>query len=408
MSRRGDVIPLFTRPFVMLCVAELGYFTAGGLAIYALPLYVTGPVGSNRAGAGVAFGAFALSALVLRPVAGRLCDTLGRYPLLVAGAGISAVGMLATAFVDSLPLVVVLRVLLGVGEAAFFVAAFAALADLAPPERLGEALSYNSLSLYLGLALGPLLGEWAATTFDIRASWFAAAALALFAAMAALAVGETLEREAVTGSGTRRLIHWPAIPVGLGFLASVVPMAGFLAFASLRATELDLTNASLPLVVYGSTVVVCRLAFAKVPDRVPSLPLGAAALTAIGGGLLVAALWPSQVGLLLGALVMAVGVAFSTPAFFSAIFATASAAERGAASATASILLDLGLGAGPLLLGFVAESFGIPWAFGSAAGVALLGVAWVSRLWRQPPPSSLAARPARTPRAPERRREPDA
>ena len=48
--------------------------------------------------------------------------------------------------------------MLGVGEAAFFVAGFAFLADLAPPERMGEALSYNSLGLYLGIALGPAAG----------------------------------------------------------------------------------------------------------------------------------------------------------------------------------------------------------------------------------------------------------
>src|SRR5664279_5260550 len=52
-----------------------------------------------------------------------------------------------------------LRVLLGVAEAAFFVAGVAALADLAPAERLGEALSYNSLGLYLGITAGPALGD---------------------------------------------------------------------------------------------------------------------------------------------------------------------------------------------------------------------------------------------------------
>ena len=50
-------------------------------------------------------------------------------------------------------MIVALRLLAGVAEAAFFVAGFAALADLAPPARLGEALSYNSPGLYLGIAL---------------------------------------------------------------------------------------------------------------------------------------------------------------------------------------------------------------------------------------------------------------
>ena len=143
----------------MLGLAELAYFTGVGVAIYALPLYVTGPLGSDRAAAGIAFGAFAVSALLLRPVAGRFADRWGRSPLLIGGALLCAVCTLLTAHAGSLAIVVLLRLLLGVAEAAFFVAGFAALADLAPASRLGEALSYNSLGLYLGLTIGPPLGE---------------------------------------------------------------------------------------------------------------------------------------------------------------------------------------------------------------------------------------------------------
>ena len=58
-----------------------------------------------------------------------------------------------------MPLFVVARSLLGIGEAFFFVAAVAAVSDLAPPERRGEAINIASLSVYLGLAIGPFLGE---------------------------------------------------------------------------------------------------------------------------------------------------------------------------------------------------------------------------------------------------------
>ena len=381
VRRTRAEVPLFTRPFVMLSLAELGYFTADGFAMYALPLYVTGPVGSGAAGAGLAFGAFALTALVLRPVAGRLSDTLGRFPLMLFGATVSCMSLALTANMTTLTGVVIVRLLFGVGEAAFFVAAFAALADLAPPARLGEALSYNSLSLYLGIAIGPVVGGVLADTVGLRAAWYGAAAFALCAVGCALGVGETLEpTEGAKTPG--RLIHWPAVPIGLGFLASIVAMAGFLTFATLRAGEVDLGNASLPLFAYGITVVACRLAFAKVPDRVASLPLGAAALTTMTAGLSIASLWRTPAGLLLGTVVLAIGVAFSTPAFFSAMFATATPRRRGAASATASLLLDVGLGIGPLALGVVAGSFGISWAFATAASVALVGAAWVVRLGR--------------------------
>jgi predicted MFS family arabinose efflux permease len=75
--------------------------------------------------------------------------------------------------------------------------------------------------------------------------------------------------------------------------------------------------------------------------------------------------------------ITAVGVTFSTPAFFSAIFETARPSERGAASGTASAFIDLGLGAGPILLGLVADARGIPWSFGVGATVAFTGGAWM-------------------------------
>jgi predicted MFS family arabinose efflux permease len=126
-----------------------------------------------------------------------------------------------------------------------------------------------------------------------------------------------------------------------------------------------LADASLALLVYGVVVVACRLLFAKVPDRLPSLPLGAAALLVTAAGLALMAIGRTPGGLLVGVFCVAVGVSFSTPAFFSAIFASAKPGERGAASGTASAVVDLGLGFGPIALGLVADSYGIPWAFGA-------------------------------------------
>ncbi len=382
MARREPAERLFTPAFVALGVAELFYFTAFGIAILALPFQVTGPVGGDEAAAGLAFGAFAVSALVLRPLAGRLADMYGRLPLLIGGALLAACSLAFLALAENLVAVVALRLLAGVAEAAFFVAGFAALADLAPSARMGEALSYNSLGLFLGIALGPLLGEFLIAMAGLWLAWIGAAALAVLAALVSLFVGETREAGAPEPAD-RHFIHRPAIPIALGFLASLAAIGGFLAFAALQATRVGLENASVALVTYGAVVVVCRIAFARVPDRLPSLALGAAALGTIALGLVIAAAWSSPIGLTLGAAILAVGVTFSTPAFFTAIFATASADQRGVASGTASAAIDLGLGLGPIGLGLLAGSLGIPWAFGVGALVAAAGGLWTLTLHRR-------------------------
>lgn len=381
--------PLFTGTFVALTVADLAYFTAAGVAIFALPLFVTGPLGHDEIAAGVAFGVFAVSALVLRPFAGRLTDRVGRRPLLVGGALLAATCLALTAVAADLVTIIVLRLTAGVAEAAFFVAGFAALADIAPTERIGEALSYNSLGLYLGIALGPLLGELLYENLGYPAAWLGAAALALIAAVLVLAVGETSTTRTERGEPFR-IIHRPSMPVSIGFLTSLAAVGGFLAFASLHATRVGIADPSLALFTYGAVVVVCRIAFARVPDRLPSLPLAAAALATIGTGLVLTALWREPAATFAGIAVIAVGVSFSTPAFFSAIFATAAPKERGIASGTASAAIDLGLGIGPILLGFVAAPYGIPWAFALAAGVAFAGAAWMLVLSRRTLPRAVA------------------
>ena len=367
---------LFTRGFVLLALGELAYLTADGMAVYLVPVHAAGPLGGGGAGAGLAFGAFALSALVLRPWAGRIADTRGRRPLLVGGAVIAVVALVLTAHASTLATLVGLRLLAGVAEAAVFTATFAALADLAPVQRLGEALSYNSLALYLGLAAGPPVAELVVEHAGFATGWYVAAGLA--ATSAALYGLLPESRVCDPEAGRPPLIHRPSLPVVTGFLASTVAMGGFLAFAALRAGELGMGGTSVPLLVYGATVVVGRLAFARFVDRVPPLVLGAAALLTIAVGLAVAAGAGSATWLLVGTLLMACGVTFSTPAFFSAIFATAAPSERGAASAMASAALDLGLGLGPILFGYLVHASGTWSAFAAGAAVAALGAVWTA------------------------------
>jgi hypothetical protein len=47
------------------------------------------------------------------------------------------------------------------------------------------------------------------------------------------------------------------------------------------------------------------------------------------------------------------------------------------------VFLDLAMGGGPMLLGLAAQAGGIPFAFGSAAAVAIAGSGWILALARR-------------------------
>jgi MFS family permease len=369
--------PLLTRPFVQLAICELAYFAAAGLTIPITPLFAEGPLGATELWVGITVGAFSLSTILLRPWAGRAVDRRGRRPLLIGGALLCAVTLAAHAVTTTLPVLIALRLLLGVAEAFFFVAAFASLADLAPPGRAGEALSFNSLALYLGIALGPVLGELMLDFGGFAAAWIAAATLALLATGLAAALSETAP-ERVADAPPTPLIHSAAIGPGLAIFFGTAAMGGFLAFVALYAADVGLEGSAAVLLLFGLVVVFCRIALARLPDRVAPSRMIAIALGLAAVGMGVPAALTSTTGLLLGAAILGVGIAFLTPAVFAATLARVPAAERGSATATVSIFIDLAFGIGPVLVGFVAGLASIAAGFaavGALTAVAAVGVA---------------------------------
>ena len=78
---------------------------------------------------------------------------------------------------------------------------------------------------------------------------------------------------------------------------------------------------SVTFLLFGAVVIVLRLLFATLPDRVPPLRLGGLALAMAGIGLTVVAVVGGVAGLLAGTALLAAGVAFMTPALFAATFA---------------------------------------------------------------------------------------
>src|SRR5205085_7403077 len=77
---------LLSVPFVFVTSATLLYFTALGALLPTLPRFVEQKLGGGGLQVGIAVGAFAVSAALLRPWAGRLGDARGRRILVVGGS----------------------------------------------------------------------------------------------------------------------------------------------------------------------------------------------------------------------------------------------------------------------------------------------------------------------------------
>jgi MFS family permease len=364
---------LVGRSFLALAIATLAFFIAGGIVLPVAPQFAQDALGADAAGVGLSIASFAIASLVLRPLVGWSSDRFGRRPLLIGGSIVSVAALLLHVPATDLALFIAARALLGAGEGFFFVAALSAGSDLAPPARRGEALSFLSLSLYLGIAIGPPIGEAVLRAGSFDAVWIVAAVVATGAAALAWLVPETAP--AVLAGGPRergRLIHPSGLFPGLVILLGLWGMAGYLTFLPVYAPEAGLDGSGAPLALYAFIVVGLRVVGARWPDRFGAARLSGAALALSAVGLAVLGLVATPVGVFAGTAIFAAGVAFTMPALLALAVSRVPETERGTVVGTATVFLDLAFGIAPVVIGLIARTTGYGPTFLLSAALALV------------------------------------
>ncbi|MFI5053300.1 MAG: MFS transporter [Acidimicrobiia bacterium] len=372
MSAPAGSEPLLTRRFVIVVLSGLCYFGAIGVLLPIVPRYVQHRLGGGDVAVGVAVGALAVGAILLRPLAGRLGDRFGRRVLMIGGAAVVGVMAAGAGLVPSLGYLIATRVVMGLGEAAFFVGGTTMATDLAPVARRGEAVSYWSVAVWGGLSLGPVLGEGVLDGSHYDRVWITAGVLGIAAALIALATTETRgDGPPVRG----RLIHPAAVRPGVLLAASLVGIVGFNTFLPLYAPEVGVSDVGLLFLLYGVIVLGVRIFGARLPDRLGPIRAGTIAMGATTIGLAIIAAWHTTIGVVLGSMMLAVGASFMYPALLLLALSGVSEGERGSVVGTFSAFFDFANGAGGVVLGTIAAFSSYRGAF--AFGAVLAFVAFV-------------------------------
>jgi MFS family permease len=363
---------LLTPRFLLVVASGLSYFLAIGMLIPVVPQYVKGPLAGGNVGVGVAVGSLFVGAVLLRPYAGRVGDRVGRRVLIIGGALIVAGSTVVYGVFDTLPYLVGIRVLTGVGEAAFFVGAATMITDLAPEHRRGEAVSYWSVAVYGGLAFGPAIGEAVLGDDRFVAAWIVSASLALLAAALGTITVETAR--SVQHAPPGKLLHRAALAPGVVLFLGLIGLAGFTAFVPLYVKEIGLGGADLIFVLYGGLILCVRILGARLPDLLGGQLAATLALSGVATGLALMAGWPSTAGLVAGTAVFAAGMSLLYPALMLLALTAIPDHERGSVVGTFSSFFDLSQGLGALILGGVAALSGYRGAFVGGAIAALVGI----------------------------------
>ena len=119
--------------------AVLCCFAAIGAVLPILPRYVHGPLGAGDVAVGVVVGAFAFTAVIGRPIGGRLADARGRRIIVILGMLFSALGGALYFLPAGVAGLVFARLVLGIGDGWVFTAGATWIVDIAPePARAGD------------------------------------------------------------------------------------------------------------------------------------------------------------------------------------------------------------------------------------------------------------------------------
>lgn len=369
---------IVTAPFALTFAAAFGVFLAIGMLLPVLPLYARGPLETSDLGVGLAVGMSSPTALLFQPLAGRLGDRRGRRVLIVAGSLVMVISIAGYTVAETLGVLVGLRLLTGIGEALVFVGTGTVVADLAPIDRRGEALSLYTIGFWSALAIGPVVGETVLGGDRFDAVWLIAASAALLGVVAGLMLPET--RPVTTEPPSAKLLHPAALGPGLVLVAAVLGFAGFSAFVALYARELGLGGAAPLFFLFAVIVVSIRILGRKIPDQLGPKRASGLALVLLAAGLLVIGLSASATGLYAGVVVFATGQALAFPSLMTLAITDAPAADRSSVVGTFTAFADVGFAVGAISLGAVADAAGYEGVFLAAAVVSLSGLVVLARL----------------------------
>jgi MFS family permease len=351
--------------------AALLAFLAIGAALPVLPGYVRGPLHAGDVAVGVVVGAFALTAVVCRPLAGRQADVRGRRVVLVAGSLAMAAGGALYLLSTSVPALIAARLVVGAGEGAVYTAGATWAVDLAPEDRRGLALGLFGLSVWGGLSLGPLAGELLRSGVSYDAVWTATAVLPFAGALIALRLPEPTRAGASLEPGPLSWFPRAAHRPGLALALANVGYAALAGFVVLHLRARGIGGGASVFTAFALAVFASRLALSRVPDRAGARRTATAAGLLEAAGLLIIALAHSLAVALVGAIVVGVGFSMLFPSLALMVVGRVGGDRRGSALGAFTAFFDIGVGLGAPIAGVTAALAGYPAVFVLGAGAAL-------------------------------------
>lgn len=350
------------------------------------------PGDAGLAGFLVSLSAFA--SIVAMPLAGAAADRWGVRPVVVVASITAIAGLLLVAAALTLPTLGASRLIVGAGNAAVATALTAWVVAEIPHHERGKALGLFGLSVWVGLALGPVISDTLYRDYGQQSVWVASAilqALALGMTMLVRSPGHIkVDPEIVVHAPTGGLRGWLVIlkavsipgAVALAAWASEGFMIAFLIqhLSNNGVASEGLTGAANVFTIFAISVVAARLLFSSATDRLGPVVVTRWSLVVVAAGMATLAVSNSFAIAAIGGMLVGIGYSPLYPALTMLATEHLHPHRRSTGLGVFSALTSVGHAMGSLLGGLLILLVGEGWSFAVLAGVLLLAIL----LLRQP------------------------
>jgi MFS family permease len=379
--------------FVIAFVDTVG----AALVVPILPFYAT-RYGANALLVGLLVSSFSLAQLLCAPAWGRFSDRYGRRPAILAGLGVSAAAYIVFAFAGSWQVLLLSRLVQGVGGGTIGVVT-AYVADASPTEQrtkmIGWLTTVTSLGWLSGSALGSVLDQFGGA----HAPGLFIAGLSL--AVAAFAARYLVESKGMRLSGTMkvppkvrtgreaigqvlrrwydpapRLIWIYAIAIGAFYgTAAVMPL-----LLQERVGITEHTIGYVIMYVAGLGVVVRAGILGRMVDWLGEPRLSLLGIVLLASGLAIAGVGHSYPVLFLSFTLMPFGTAFLFPCISGLLSQVVAASERGLYLGVQQTFGGVARVGYPILAGALMDRFSRGTPYLLSAGLVLLTIPLAMRI----------------------------
>jgi MFS family permease len=377
-SRRTVIMTLLPIMTVVLVA-----FLVIGLALPVLPLHVHQDLGYGTFVVGLVTGSQFAASLFSRVWSGNVCDRRGpKYSVIFGLVAASAAGLLYllslwfTAHpIIALSVLLAGRAVLGGAESFIITGATVWGLGLVGASNAGKVIAWMGTAMFAAFAAGAPLG----IALYSAGGFAAIAAATMIAPLLTLAVVfplRTTPPEHRRRAGILAVARQIWLP-GLGAALSSIGFGVILSFASLLFAANGWTPVWLAFTTYAVALVIARLAFGHLPDRLGGAKVALICVLIEVAGLVLMGLAPSTLPAALGAGLVGFGYALVFPGLGVEAVRRAPPESRGLAMGAYTACLDLALGISGPGLGLVATEAGLSAVF-LVSSLAVLGSAFIS------------------------------